>query len=131
MILPRNFQTIIHLYRSLGILTRTKANYHLSLQWFHEVLDLHMQSKSTNYSAIANLHKHIGIVYSNQNNPVKALRYYNHALKFYYQTAIFTRTIIFILHFVDTFFFCCQIDDRRSVSINFSREHSSSASNPS
>jgi tetratricopeptide (TPR) repeat protein len=84
--LPANDSSLVHLYRSLGILYRTKGEYDSSLQWFHKALNIQTQRYSSNYTEIGDLYKWIGFVYSDQNNHDKALEYYSKAVEFFNQS---------------------------------------------
>jgi tetratricopeptide (TPR) repeat protein len=85
--LPANDPSIVHLYRSFGILYRTKGEYDSSLQWFHKALTIQTQRYSSNYADIGDLYKWIGFVYSDKNNHDKALEYYSKAVEFFNQSS--------------------------------------------
>jgi len=86
--LPANDPSLPHLYRSFGMLTKTKAKYDSSLEWFHEALNIKMQTDPSNYAEIADLYKRIGIVHSDKNNYTKALEYYNKAIELFRQSSV-------------------------------------------
>ena len=61
-----------HLYRSLGMLLKTKGDYNSSLELFHEALNLQTRTDEQNHENTADLYKQIGTVYSDKNVPEKA-----------------------------------------------------------
>ena len=81
--LPPNDPSLSGLYWDLGIVTRDKAAYDSSLEWFQKSLMIHEKKRSSNYVYIGNLYNCIGVVYRRKRELEKALENYNKAIELF------------------------------------------------
>jgi len=81
--LPLNDRSLGDLYYDLGVVTRDKAAYDSSLEWFQKSLVIHEQKGSSNYQNIGNLYNCIGIVYKDKRELERALENYNKAIELF------------------------------------------------
>ena len=81
--LPPNDPSLADLYWDLGLVTRDKADYDSSLEWYQKSLMLHKQKGSSNYRNIGSLYICIGNVYADKRELERALENYNKAIELY------------------------------------------------
>jgi len=81
--LPPNDRSLADLYWDLGVVTRDKAAYDSSLEWFQKSLVIAEQKGSSNYRNIGNLYICIGIVYWHKLELERALENYNKAIELF------------------------------------------------
>ena len=81
--LPPNDPSLGDLYFSLGRVTRDKAAYDSSLEWFQKSLVTEEQEGSSNYVNIGNLYNCIGVVYADKCELERALENYNKAIELF------------------------------------------------
>jgi tetratricopeptide (TPR) repeat protein len=72
-----------HLYYSLGMVTKDKGEYDLSLYWYSKSLKMKSQINPSDYISIGSLYNCIGVVHQEKGEDNEALKCYNEAIKLF------------------------------------------------